>query len=128
MRLISLSLAVLGLATGLFFALGPWIFGTPMNATLSFIGPFVLGAVLCVVHWLSLRRIRSGSGKRMGLLAGNSLLLAFMVLGGFLIHLFGIGGRYVVSVLYVLLYLLPLTSNVIFLVAARNTGRESRAS
>jgi hypothetical protein len=117
MKLIALSLAILGIVTGLFFVLGPWIFGTPTGAVSTFIGPTVVGATLCAVPWFTLQRIRSGRGKRVGLLVWNGLALAFMMLGGVLARRYGIGGPYATTVFVFigLLYVLPLTSNVIFL-------------
>ncbi len=127
MKLLALSLAVLGIVTGIFFALGPWIFGTPTGAASTFVAPSVVGAALCAVHWLTLKRIRSGSGKRVGLLTWNALVLAFMALGIVVAHQYGIGGRYadMIFVLFILFYLVPLTSNVIFL--AVNGSAASRA-
>lgn len=117
MKLVALSLASLGIVSGLFFALGAWIFGTPTGAASTFIVPSLVGMALCAVHGFTLRRIRSEPRKHLGLLVWNCVALAFMMFGGALARRYGIGGAHAdrVFVLLGLLYVLPLASNVVFL-------------
>lgn len=76
MKSIVLIFSVIGLASGLFFALSPFIFGTPGPSPAFFIAPGVLGLLAAATHWRNIRRLRATApAKARALLVANLLLL-----------------------------------------------------
>jgi hypothetical protein len=80
MKNIAFIFGVIGIASGLLFALGPFMLGTPGPSPAFFIAPAILGLLVAVTHWRNIRRLRaSAPGKAPGLLVANLLLLAVFV-------------------------------------------------
>jgi len=117
MKRIASIFSIIGVASGVLFALGPWIFGVRDLALSNFLMPFIVGIVLMATHGLSLRRIQAGSGKRFGLLVFNAVLLATILVGFLFVLHYPVGGDRPTlrMALLAAIFLLPLACNVLFL-------------
>jgi hypothetical protein len=84
MKNVTFIFGIIGIASGLVFALGPFAFGTPGPSPAFFIAPAILGLLVAVTHWRNILRVRaSAPGKARGLLVANLLLLAIFVFAFF---------------------------------------------
>ena len=109
-RRFALFFAVVGIASGILFALAPFFFGTPSGSLASFIMPGVLGCLVVATHRLNFKRLRDpyASYSRRKLLTFNLLLLAFFVLGFIEEYRFGENFRHLPAMMAVVLFLGPL--------------------
>jgi hypothetical protein len=117
MKRIASALALIGVASGVFIALAPWIYGAPRPAAASFVLPVLGGIVIMATHWFTFRRIQVGSGSLLGLLLPNVALLTTLLLG--LIFMPPSPGNGDAPTLKMLLqataYVLPFVSNILYL-------------
>jgi len=117
MKSIASTFSIVGVVSGVLSALGPWVFGVRNVALANFLMPFIAGVVLMATHWLTFRRIQAGSGKRLGLLISNAVLLAYILLVFLFILRNPVGGdRSPLRVtLLAAVFSLPLACNVLYL-------------
>ena len=120
--------SVLGVASGLLFAVGPFMFGVPGSSPGFVIAPIILGALLAANHWGNLRRLRNPAAKpsRGVLLTSNVLLLVFFLIGfSWLCSRYtGTGRNLYFLAGFVLLWPLPLVVNAIYLLVGSRRGHE----
>jgi hypothetical protein len=121
MKRIATGFSILGIASGVAFVLGPWIFGVRDLAAASYVLPAAFGALLIIAHWLTLRWFRSSSPKRAGLLTLNITLLVIAALGFqyVLANPAGSDRSLARVALLAVLFLAPLVSNVLYLAIRR---------
>ncbi len=131
MKRFASTFSVIGVASGVLFALGPWIYGNRSPAPASFLMPFMIGAVLIATHWFTFRKIQAGSGTCLGLLLPNAVLLAVILLGFlFLPSNPASDDRPTLRMsLLAAVFLVPLASNVLYLsFRSRASGSQSHGS
>jgi hypothetical protein len=118
-RRVSIGFAVVGMVSGVLFALGPFYFGTPSLSLASFIGPVTLGYLMVATHRLNFKRLRDpyASYSRGKLLTFNLLLLVFFVIGFVAEYQLGQNFRYspVVMAVFLLLGPLPFAVSALYL-------------
>lgn len=114
-RRFALFFAVVGVASGVLIAIGPFYFGTPTGSLASFIMPGVLGCFVVATHRLNFKRLRDpyASYSRGKLLTFNLLLLVFFALGFIGLYQFGENFRHWPVVMATFLFLGPLPFAVI---------------
>jgi hypothetical protein len=128
MKNVALIFAYIGIASGLIFALGPLVFGTPGPSPAFLIAPVTVGLLVAATHWRNIRRLRaSAPGRAVGLLAANLLLLALFLVGFLYVQNRYAGSPRLTYVLvaFALLWLLPLAVNACHLVM---TFRQNKTS
>src|SRR5271168_291354 len=128
MKNITFIFGVIGIASGVLFALGPFLFGTPGPSLASFIFPAILGFLVVATHLRNIRRLQaSAPGKAQGLLTANLLLLVVFIFA-FFYELSRNGGAprlpYIL-VTIALLWCLPLAVNACYLAFASRRGDAS---
>lgn len=119
MKNISRLFAVIGMISGVLFALGPFLLGTPSGSVISFLAPVLFGKLLIATHWHNFKCFRglARSSSKTGLLTVNLLLLGFLLLAFVDLYRFGTSFPHMPLVMaaFVLLWPLPLAVNVICL-------------
>lgn len=63
MKSVASTFSIIGIASGVLFALAPVIFGSGNVAPGSFLFPVGFGVLIMATHWLTFRRIRAVSGS-----------------------------------------------------------------
>jgi hypothetical protein len=122
---IASALSIIGVLTGAFIVLAPWIFRGSSTATAIYLMPLIIGIVVMTIHSLSFRRIRTGAGSRFGLLLLNVTLLALVLLASLYSppSTASHSGTSLTMALQVAVYLLPPVSNVLYLaLKSRSSG------
>lgn len=121
MKWLAIVLSVIGIASGVVVAVGPWLLGVRSIATASLVLPAALGLILMLTHWLTLRRILSSSPRRAGLVILNLLLFAIVATGFLYLPANPAQGDRPMArmVLLALLFMAPLASNVVHLAVLR---------
>jgi hypothetical protein len=125
--------AVLGMVSGVLFAIGPFYFGTPHGSLAEHIGPGVLSLFVVVTHWLNFKRLRDpyASSPRGRLITFNILLLAFFALGFVGEYELGENFRNSPGMMagFILLGILPFAANALYLCLpwAKTIVRDSAA-
>ena len=83
MKNVVVAFAAFGIVSGLLFAIGPLLLGTPTGSLASFVAPVVLGLLVIVTHGLNWKRLRDSASRyhRGWLLGFNLALLVFFLIG-----------------------------------------------
>lgn len=113
MKQLASTLSITGVVSGAIVVLAAWISGfrgPVLTLTLS-------GLVLMATHWVTFRRIQTGSGKRLGLLIPNAALFATILLGFLYLPRNPASDDHLslIAIILVSGLLLPLAANVLYL-------------
>jgi hypothetical protein len=119
MKRTALVFALVGIASGVLLAIGPFYFGTPTGSLASFIMPGVAACLLVATHRLNFKRLRDSyaSYPRARLLTFNLLWLAFLALAFFELYDHGesFPHRPLVMALFLFFGPLPFAMNALYL-------------
>lgn len=118
-RRVALLFAVVGMASGVLFAIAPFYFGTPDHTVAQHVGPGVLGFFVLATQWLNVRRLRDPRARysRAKLLTFNALLFAIFALGFIGEYTLGRNFRHSPGMMAAFLFLgvLPFAVNALYL-------------
>jgi hypothetical protein len=124
MKRAAIVMSIIGVASGFAFALGAWVFGVSDDLLATIVVPTIFGGILVMTHWLTLRRFKSSSPRRAGLLVSNIALMAIMTLGVLSIaanpyYVEYPFARMIYIAVLAVLFMGPLVSNVFHLASRR---------
>ena len=119
MKKAALIFAVIGIISGVLFALGPFVMGTPTGSLWSYLAPIIVGLLVIATHRLNLKRLRDSAQRyRRGRLLGFNLALLVFFLAGFAV-LYRTGANFPSQPLWMAAFLtlwpLPLAANALYL-------------
>jgi hypothetical protein len=121
MRKIALAFAALGMLSGVLFAIGPFLLGTPTGSPASFVLPVILGTLVVTTHGLNWQRLHASNFRfsRGWLLAFNLTLLVFFLFG--FVGMYRIGTVFphqpIRMIAFLVLWPLPFAVNAAYLCA-----------
>lgn len=117
MKRIASVISLVGVASGVFVVLWSLISSLVLPGPGLTLMPLLAGVVLAALHWLTFRKIQTGSAGRFGLLLPNAILLVVILVGFIFMPTAPSGdhGSGLKIFLPATFLLLPLASNVIYL-------------